>query len=123
MWLRKVSWPVAIATGSLLGTIGFFFRVWLLSVMLGEDLWVYLTIQMTELIEWGVDRLVDLGIVGLGVVGQPSLLLVQILAALMVVVSNVVYLFTVHLAGWLLFERLGTRMPPPPQWVQVLLDE
>jgi uncharacterized protein YybS (DUF2232 family) len=41
----------------------------------------------------------------------------------MVLLSNAVYLFTVHLVAWLLLERLGVRLPEPPGWVQSLLDD
>ncbi|PZO46035.1 MAG: DUF2232 domain-containing protein, partial [Phormidesmis priestleyi] len=34
-----------------------------------------------------------------------------------------VYLFTVHLAAWLVLERLGVAMPEPPSWVQALIEE
>lgn len=123
MWRRGASWYSAISVGSLLGTLGFFFKVWLLSIMLGEDLWVYLTTQITELLTWLVNRLIDFGIFELGSVGPPNLITVQVLSVGLVVVSDLIYLFTVHLAAWFLFERLGTAMPAPPNWVQVLLDD
>ncbi|NJO09448.1 MAG: DUF2232 domain-containing protein [Leptolyngbyaceae cyanobacterium SL_1_1] len=123
MWMRNATWYSTIFIGALIGTLGFFFRVWLLSIMLGEDLWVYLTTQITQMLDWGLERLVDFGVIGLGTVGQPDLATIQLLATLMVLVSSILYLFTVHLAAWFLFERLGIAMPDPPNWVQVLLDE
>lgn len=123
LWSRQASWYVSIALGTLLGAIGFFFRLWLMSILLGEDLWVYLTSQVTQLLQWILERLIAFGILDLGVLGQPNLLAVQALAVLMVIVSTAVYLFTVHLAAWLLLERLGAAMSPPPGWVQTLLDE
>ncbi|HEY9737271.1 MAG TPA: DUF2232 domain-containing protein [Trichocoleus sp.] len=123
LWVRRANWYVSIGLGTLVGSLGFFFRVWLMSILLGEDLWVYLTSQVTQLLSWILDRLIAFGIVGLGVVGEPNLAAVQMLAVVMVVLSNVVYLFTVHLAGWLLLERLGAVIPAPPEWVQSLLNE
>lgn len=123
LWMRRANWYVSIGLGTLVGSLGFFFRVWLMSILLGEDLWVYLTSQVTQLLSWILDRLIAFGIVGLGVVGEPNLAAVQALAVVMVVLSNVVYLFTVHLAGWLLLERLGAAIPAPPEWVQSLLEE
>lgn len=123
LWLRRANWYVSIGLGTLVGSLGFFFRVWLMSILLGEDLWVYLTSQVTQLLSWILDRLIAFGIVGLGVVGEPNLTAVQALAVVMVILSNVVYLFTVHLAGWLLLERLGAAIPAPPEWVQSLLEE
>lgn len=114
MWRRQANWLFSILTGTLLGTLGFFFRFWLLSLLLGEDLWVYVMTQITQLTEWGFTRL--------GLLAQPSLTLIQALAVVMIIISNVVYLFVVHLVALLLLDRLGNPIPRPPNWVQVLLD-
>jgi uncharacterized protein YybS (DUF2232 family) len=114
MWRRQSSWLFSIAIGSLIGTFGFFFRFWLLSILLGEDLWSYLTTQMTQLAEWGF--------VKLGLLAVPSLPLIQAIALGMVVINNIVYLFVVHLVALLLLDRLGNPIPRPPKWVQVLLE-
>lgn len=114
MWKRRTNWLVSISTGTLLGTIGFFFRFWLVSILLGEDLWVYVMNQITELAEWGF--------VKLGLLAQPSLILIQAIAIAMIVVNNFVYLFVVHLVALLMLDRLGNPIPRPPNWVQVLLD-
>jgi len=114
MWRRQSNWLFSILTGGLLGTLGFFFRFWLLSLLLGEDLWVYVMTQITQLTEWGFTRL--------GLLAQPSLTLIQALAVVMIIVSNLVYLFVVHLVALLLLDRLGNPIPRPPNWVQVLLD-
>lgn len=113
-WKRRVGWPVAILLGTLIGSFGFFFRIWLVSLLLGDDLWLYLTTQFTELAEWGF--------VKLGLLAEPSLTLVQILTVIMVILNNLVYLFVVHLVSWLLLERLGNPISQPPEWVKVLLD-
>ncbi|MBE9140529.1 DUF2232 domain-containing protein [Nodosilinea sp. LEGE 07088] len=122
-WARRANWYVSIAVGSLLGTAGFFFRLWLSSLLVGEDLWVYLTSQVTQMLNWGLERLVGLGLLDVGVLGQANLEAVQLLALVSVLASNVVYLFTVHLAAWLLLGRLGATMPAPPGWVQDLLKD
>lgn len=122
-WVRGANWYVSIAAGTLLGSLGFFFRLWLMSVLIGEDLWVYLTTQVTQMLNWGLEKLVNLGLLDIGVLGQANLEAIQILALVMVLLSNVVYLFTVHLAAWLLLERLGAKIPEPPAWVQDLLAD
>ena len=122
-WVRGANWYISIAAGSLLGAVGFFFRIWLMSVLVGEDLWVYLTSQVTQFLNWGLEKLVAFGLLDAGVLGQANLQAVQVMALVMVILSNVVYLFTVHLAAWLLLERLGASIPPPPNWVRDLLDE
>ncbi|XPM56638.2 MAG: hypothetical protein EDM05_000570 [Leptolyngbya sp. IPPAS B-1204] len=103
--------------------MGFFTRVALLSVFLGEDLWSYLTNRITDLIQWALSKLVAWGLLGLEVLGQTNLTTIQIATVGVVLVSDFVYLFTVHLAAWLLLERLGSPIPDPPHWVQVLMDE
>jgi uncharacterized protein YybS (DUF2232 family) len=122
-WLRRASWYWSIAVGALLGTVGFFFRLWLSSVLVGEDLWVYLTTQASQMLNWGLERLVGLGLLNVGVLGQANVEAVQLLALVSVIASNVVYLFTVHLAAWLLLGRLGAKLPDPPGWVQDLLKD
>lgn len=114
LWKRRASWTVAIALGTLLGSFGFFFRFWILSLMLGEDLWIYLLTQIREVAEWGF--------VKLGLLEIPSLFIIQIIALIMVIFNNIIYLFAVHLVSWILLERLGNPISPPPVWVQVLLD-
>ncbi|MGF1567353.1 MAG: DUF2232 domain-containing protein [Nodosilinea sp.] len=122
-WVRGANWYVSIAAGSLIGSLGFFFRLWLMSVLIGEDLWVYLTTQATQMLNWALERLINVGVLDIGVLGQANVEVIQLLALGMVVLSNVVYLFTVHLAAWLLLERLGASIPPPPEWVQGLLED
>lgn len=113
-WKRGSNWLISIGLGSLIGSIGFFFRFWLLSILLGQDLWIYLTTQVTELVEWGF--------VKLGLLAQPSLFLIQLIALIMVLVNNIIYLFVVHLVALLLLDRIGNPIPRPPRWVQILLD-
>lgn len=114
LWRRRAGWAISIALGSILGSFGFFFRVWLVSLLLGDDLWQYATIQITDFI----DRVC----IWLGILFQPSLTLIQAIVVVMVVISNLVYLFAVHLVAWLLLDRLGNPIPRPPQWVQVLME-
>ncbi|WP_193193485.1 DUF2232 domain-containing protein [Nostoc sp. MG11] len=111
---RRVPWIVSIILGTLLGTLGVFFRLWLLSVLSGEDLWIYLITQVTEFIEWIFLKL--------GLLASPSVFLIQVGAIALIILNNFVYLFVVHLAAWLLFDRLGNPIPRPPNWVQVLMD-
>ncbi|MDJ0555939.1 MAG: DUF2232 domain-containing protein [Microcoleaceae cyanobacterium MO_207.B10] len=113
-WKRGSNWLISIGLGSLLGSIGFFFRFWLLSILLGQDLWIYLITQVTELVDWGF--------VKLGLLAQPSLFLIQIIALILVFVNNIIYLFVVHLVALLLLDRMGNPIPRPPKWVQILLD-
>ncbi|SKB14464.1 conserved membrane hypothetical protein [Planktothrix sp. PCC 11201] len=114
MWKRKSPWWMSIGTGSLIVAIGFFFKYWLLSILLGRNLWAYATIQITAVADWIFIKL--------GILAQPSLMLVQVLAVLMILINSIVYLFVVHLVSLLLLDRLNSPIPRPPKWVQILLD-
>jgi len=114
LWRRKAAWAMAIALGSILGTFGAFFRIWLTSLLLGDDLWLYSTTQATNLIDWVCLRL--------GILFQPTLAFIQGLIVLLVVINSVIYLFVVHLVAWFLFDRLQSPIPRPPKWVQVLME-
>ncbi len=114
LWYRRANWATSIAIATLLGVFGAFFRIGLLSVLSGDDLWLYGTNQITNLLEWLF--------VKLGLLMQPSLPLVQAVVIGMIFVQNMVYLFAVHLVSWFLCDRLNTPIPRPPHWVQVLLD-
>ncbi|MGF1478018.1 MAG: DUF2232 domain-containing protein [Cyanophyceae cyanobacterium] len=114
LWSRRASWIFSITIGAIIGTIGFFFRFWLFSILLGEDLWIYAITQITELTDWIFMRL--------GLLAQPGVMLIQLLALLTIIVHNFVYLFAVHLVALLILDRLGNPISRPPQWVRVLLD-
>lgn len=114
VWYRRSPWIVSISLGTLIGTLGFFFRFWLMSIWLSRDLWVYMLVEVTEFAEWIFDKL--------GWLAQPSVLIIEAIALGMVILSNLVYLFVVHLVAWLLLDRLGNPIPRPPHWVQVLMD-
>lgn len=113
-WRRQANWAVSIGLGTLLNSLGFFFKVALTSVLLGEDLWIYVTTQVTKILNWVS--------INLGLLIQADLTMVQLLATLLVLVNSVIYLFVVHLVAWYLLDRLGAKVPPPPHWVQVMLE-
>lgn len=123
MWRRGSSWLPSIAIGTIIAMFGFFFRLAILSVFLGEDLWTYLTNRITDLIQIVLTRLVNWGFVGIDVLSQTNVTVVQIATIAIVLLSDLVYLFTVHLAAWLLLKRLNNPIPDPPHWVQVIMDE
>jgi uncharacterized protein YybS (DUF2232 family) len=58
----------------------------------------------------------------LGILAEPNLIIIQIFAIALILLSNVVYLFVVHLVALLMFERLGNPIPKAPAWVDTLLD-
>lgn len=113
-WRRGSSWLSSIGVGALLDCLGVFFRLWLTSILLGEDLWIYLMARIRDIAEWLF--------VQLGILAEPSLLVIQILALCLILISNFVYLFVIHLVALLMFERLRTPIPKPPAWVETLLE-
>jgi uncharacterized protein YybS (DUF2232 family) len=114
-WRRGSPWLTSIGLGTLLTSFGVFFQIWLTSILLSEDLWVYYAVQVTKLLDWVFLRL--------GLLIQPSILLVQVFTISLIVLNSGFYLFTVHLLALLILERLGSPIPPPPRWVQTILDE
>lgn len=114
LWRRRASWGVAIFLGTLIGSFGVFFKVWLLSILLGEDLWIYFTVQVTEFLNWVFDKV--------GWLVQPDLSVVQAIAVVMILINSAVYMLVVHLGALLLLDRLGNPIPRPPRWIQVILD-
>jgi uncharacterized protein YybS (DUF2232 family) len=113
-WYRAVPWIVSISLGTLLGTLGVFFRIWLLSVLSGEDLWIFVINQVTDFLEWFFLKI--------GLLAAPSVFWIQLGAIALIIFNNFLYLFVIHLAAWLLLDRLGNPIPRPPRWVQVLMD-
>ncbi|PSB12869.1 DUF2232 domain-containing protein [Pleurocapsa sp. CCALA 161] len=113
-WQRRLSWLVSIVSGAVIGSLGLFFRFWLNSILIGENLWVYVITNITKLLDWGFFQL--------GILAQPNFALIQTLAIGSVIVQNLVYLFAVHLVALMLLDRLDNPIPPPPEWVRVLLD-
>ncbi|MFP4008830.1 MAG: DUF2232 domain-containing protein [Spirulinaceae cyanobacterium] len=113
-WRRGLNWGISIGLGTLLGSIGFFFRFWLLSLLLGEDLWQYSINQITTFASWMFIRL--------GVLAQPDPWLVQAIALIMVLINNLIYLLVVHLVALLLLDRLGNPIPRPPEWIQTIIE-
>ena len=113
-WQRRVSWTWSILLGGLVETIGFFFRLLVLSILLGEDIWTYLNAQVTNFLDW------VLGLMGWFV--QVPIATVQLVALITVALSSFLYVLVVHGVASILFRRLGSPIPAPPAWLQTMLD-
>ena len=113
-WHRKVSWSLSIAAGAVVGSLGLFFRFWLTSILVGENLWIYVITQITQFLDWAFFKL--------GILAQPDFILIQTLALGLIIINNLVYLFAVHLVALMLLDRLDNPISRPPEWVRVLLD-
>ena len=114
LWQRNSNWYLSIFLASIIGSFGFFFRFWLFSILLGEDLWVYVISQVTNLADWVFLKL--------GILAQPTTMTIQILALIVVLINNIIYALTVHLVALLMLDRLNNPIPRPPKWLQTILD-
>jgi uncharacterized protein YybS (DUF2232 family) len=114
LWHRNANWNLSLFMGTIIGTFGFFFRFWLFSLLLGEDLWQYVINQITGLADWFFIKL--------GILAQPSLGLISALAFGLIVINSLLYIFAVHLVALLILDRLGNPIPRPPEWLKVILD-
>lgn len=113
-WRRGISWGWSILIGAILDCSGFFFRFWLASVMLGEDLWGLFMARATDILNWGLERL--------GILAEPNILSVQLAAVSLLFVNSLLSLLITHLMALLLFERIGGPIPRPPRWLEDMLE-
>lgn len=114
LWRRGVSWFVSVPIGTMLGSLGTTFQLVLVSVLLGENVWLYSLVQASNFLNWLLPQL--------GILDQPDLLAIQALAIAGIIGSNFIYLLLVHIGAWLLCERLQISIPAPPQWLEALLQ-
>ena len=112
-WRRRVSWWWSLGLGSLIGAAGFLVRVAVLSVLVGENLWVVITSAAAALLE----RL--LGLVGLA--GGIDLLQVQLAAVLLVWLQNLIVVLALHAVAYWIFPRLQTPISEPPAALRALV--
>ena len=114
LWRRGVSWFVSVPIGTMLGSLGTTFQLVLVSVLLGENVWLYSLVQASNFLNWLLPQL--------GILDQPDLLAIQALAITGIIGGNFIYLLLVHIGAWLLFDRLQISIPAPPQWLEALLQ-
>jgi len=112
-WTRQLSWWISWGVGALIGATGFLVRVAVVSVLLGENLWVVITTAAAELLE-RLSGLLQLG-------GGPDLWQVQLLALGLVLLQNVIYVLALHAVALWIFPRLRSPITPPPPLLRPLL--
>jgi uncharacterized protein YybS (DUF2232 family) len=113
-WRRRLSWWLTLPVGALIGAFGFLVRLAVLSVLVGENLWVLITTAASQLL----DRLTD--VLGLG----PGLDLVQVQGAAigLVLVQNLLVVFCLHAVAYWIFPRLKAPISEPPPVMQALVS-
>ena len=112
-WRRRLSWWLSWSVGLLIGAAGFLVRVVVLSLLLGENLWVVITTAAAQLL----DRLFALLQLG----GGPDLLAVQLLALGLVLLQNLIYVLALHAVALWIFPRLRSPISEPPELLRPLL--
>jgi uncharacterized protein YybS (DUF2232 family) len=112
-WTRRLSWWISWGVGLLIGAAGFLVRVAVLSVLLGENLWVLITAAAAQLLE-KLSGLLQLG-------GGPDLLQVQLMALGLVLVQNLIYVLALHAVAYWIFPRLQTPISEPPPLLRPLV--
>lgn len=112
-WRRRASWWLSWSVGSLIGVAGFLVRVAVLSVMVGENLWVVITSAAADLLEKvaGV----------LGLVTGLELAQVQLAALALVWVQNLIVVLVLHVVAYWIFARLQAPISEPPQSLRPLV--
>ncbi|MEN9204362.1 MAG: DUF2232 domain-containing protein [Thermostichales cyanobacterium SZTDM-1c_bins_54] len=113
LWRQQRSWYRSLADSTLLMTLGLIFQLSLSSLLVGENLWSYVTLQLTGLTNGLLSWL------GLEVVAP--LLLVQGVIVGFIAFNSLIYALTMHLIAAMLMERLQCPLPLPPPWLMALL--
>ena len=112
-WCRGFSWWLSWSGGVLLGTAGFLVRVVVLSLLVGENLWVVITRAGSALL----DRVITV----LHLPITPDLQQVQLMALLLVVIQEVIYVLSLHALAYWIFPRLRSPIPEPPRLLHGLV--
>ena len=113
-WLKNKSWWYSLFSGILIGTAGFLLRVFALSILVGENLWILVTRASYGLIQ-KFASLID-------ITSSPSLTLIQLVAILLVIFQEFVYVLTIHIIAYAVFPRLKSYIPKPPNRISGFVD-
>ena len=113
-WFKGKNWGTSFSVGVIIGTIGFILRVIALSTLVGDNLWVLITRASYGLI----DKFIELFNLPL----SPSIRLIQVVAILLVIFQEMVYVLTIHIISFSLFPRLKNTIPNPPRILSGLVD-
>ena len=112
-WQKGWSWWLSWSVGVSIGTMGFLVRVFVLSVLVGENLWVILTRAGSGLIAKAIDTL--------NLSFTPNMTQVQIVAILLIITQEIVYVLCLHALAYWIFPRLKSSIPEPPAPLENLI--
>ena len=112
-WRRRCSWWLTLTLGGLIGAAGFLVRVAVLSLLVGENLWVLITGAAAGVLE----RFSNLLGLGPGL----DLLQVQVVAVLLVLLQNLIVVLCLHAVAYWIFPRLQAPISEPPPLLRSLV--
>ncbi|WP_269612354.1 DUF2232 domain-containing protein [Prochlorococcus marinus] len=113
-WQKGWNWWLSWSVGVSIGTMGFLIRVFALSVLVGENLWVILTRAGAGLLEKGID-IFNLSF-------TPDMRQVQIVALCLIITQEIVYVLCIHALAYWIFPRLKSSIPEPPALLENLIS-
>tara|TARA_B100000945_G_scaffold296106_1_gene274141 strand:+ start:463 stop:1149 length:687 start_codon:yes stop_codon:yes gene_type:complete len=113
-WYKGMNWWLSWSVGVAIGTMGFLIRVSVLSMLVGENLWVIITRAGAALIEKGID-IFNLSF-------TPDMTQVQIVALCLIITQEIVYVLCLHALAYWIFPRLKSSMPDPPALLENLIS-
>ena len=113
-WFKEKNWELSFIFGVIIGSFGFFLRVLALSTLVGDNLWVIITRASYGLI----DKFFEL----FNLPFSPSIKIIHLVAILLIIFQEMVYVLTIHFVAYSLFPRLNSTIPDPPRILNDLVD-
>ena len=113
-WLKNKSWWFSLFSGILIGASGFLIRVFALSILVGENLWILVTRASYGLIQ-KFASIIDIS-------WTPSVTFIQLVAIFLVIFQEFVYVLTIHIIAYAVFPRLKSSIPHPPEKISGFVD-
>ena len=113
-WLKNKSWWFSLFSGILIGAFGFLIRVFALSILVGENLWILVTRASYGLIQ-KFASIIDIS-------WSPSTTFIQLVAIFLVIFQEFVYVLTIHIIAYAVFPRLKSSIPQPPNKISGFVD-
>ena len=113
-WLKNKSWWYSLFSGILIGASGFLIRVFALSILVGENLWILVTRASYGLIQ-KFASIIDIS-------WTPSVTFIQLVAIFLVIFQEFVYVLTIHIIAYAVFPRLKSSIPEPPKKISGFVD-
>ena len=113
-WLKNKNWWFSLFSGILIGASGFLIRVFALSILVGENLWILVTRASYGLIQ-KFASIIDIS-------WSPSTTFIQLVAIFLVVFQEFVYVLTIHIIAYAVFPRLKSSIPQPPNKISGFVD-